>query len=98
VAGRGYPEAAARGVTVESAPDGPAPRGRAQRALLFHASTGRAADGSLVAGGGRCFTAVGLGADLQAASDKAYQTAARVRFDGAWCRGDIGRKFMEARP
>jgi phosphoribosylamine-glycine ligase len=49
-------------------------------------------------GGGRCFTAVGLGQDLRAAAVSAYGAAEKIRFDGGWFRRDIGRKFFEARP
>jgi len=45
-------------------------------------------------GGGRCFTAVGMGGDLEEASSRAYAAADAVSFDGAWFRRDIGRKFM----
>jgi phosphoribosylamine-glycine ligase len=62
-------------------------------ALLFHASTARAADGSVLTGGGRCFTAVGLGANWAAARARAYELAERVRFEGSWFRPDIGEKI-----
>ncbi len=61
------------------------------RSLLFHASTTRDNDGVLRTGGGRCFTAVGLGSTWPEARDRAYTMAAAVRFDGAWYRPDIGR-------
>jgi phosphoribosylamine--glycine ligase len=59
-------------------------------ALLFQAATGRDAEGGLRTGGGRCFTAVGLGPDWKSAHDRAYEVAGKVRFQGAWYRPDIG--------
>ena len=90
VAARGYPEATEKGLLVQ-----PLDSGHPAAGLLFHASTSLDAEGRLRTGGGRCFTAVGMGAGLKDAAAAAYAAAARVRFDGAWCRGDIGRKFIE---
>lgn len=61
--------------------------------LLFHASTTRGADGAVLTGGGRCFTAVGLGESWDAARTRAYELAAGIRFEGAWFRPDIGEKI-----
>jgi len=79
---------------------GPYPKGIAARlpvagaqALLFHASTTRGNDGRVLTGGGRCFTAVGLGDDWASARGRAYELASRVRFEGAWYRPDIGTKM-----
>ena len=63
--------------------------------FVFHANTGRDGSGRLITGGGRCFTAVALAEELLAANAAAYQTAARVKFEGAWFRPDIGKKFYE---
>ncbi|MGA2975729.1 MAG: phosphoribosylamine--glycine ligase [Spirochaetia bacterium] len=89
VASRGYPDHSETGAVVSPIP----PQGE-KNSLLFHASTARDAEGSLRTGGGRCFTAVGIGADLREASARAYTAAESVRFDGAWYRRDIGLKFM----
>jgi phosphoribosylamine---glycine ligase len=92
VASRGYPDSSEKGVAIEPVPDLPP-----DRVLVFHASTSLGTGGRARTGGGRCFTVVGLGADLRAASRNAYAAAGAVRFDGAWFRGDIGRKFIEAK-
>ena len=89
VASRGYPESSEKGVVVDSIPAFPS-----HEALVFHASTGRGADGLVRTGGGRCFTVVGLGGDLRQASANAYRAVERVRFDGGWYRRDIGRRFF----
>jgi phosphoribosylamine--glycine ligase len=86
IASRGYPEKSEKGVPVELASP---PAG----ALVFHASTGRDAVGRVVTGGGRCFTVVGIGADLAEARRLSYAAVPGVRFDGAWHRGDIGARF-----
>ncbi len=89
IASQGYPESSRKGVPVEISPgrdDG--------RTQIFHASTTRDSSGRIVTGGGRCFTVVGLGGDLREASEAAYEAVGRVRFEGGWHRGDIGRKFM----
>ncbi len=91
VACRGYPERSEKGVPVDSIT--PPPPGEA---LVFHASTGRGPSGRVVTGGGRCFTVVGLGADLAEASRRAYAAVDVVKFDGAWHRGDIGARFTRA--
>jgi phosphoribosylamine--glycine ligase len=93
VACRGYPDTSEKGVRVESLPTMPE-----HQSLVFHASTRRDDQGNVLTGGGRCFTAVGLGHDLGSAAANAYVAAEKVRFDGGWFRRDIGRKFLEARP
>jgi len=89
VAGRGYPEKSEKGALVAPIPPSPT-----HRSVVFHASTLCDPAGRVTTGGGRCFTAVGLGRDLGEASGRAYAAAATVSFDGAWYRHDIGRKFM----
>jgi phosphoribosylamine---glycine ligase len=102
VAAPGYPGKYPKGLPAEL-PGAGASRGREQTtaaedsALLFHASTTRDADGRALTGGGRCFTAVGLGADWAAVRARAYELAARVRFEGAWYRPDIGDKMYPRR-
>jgi phosphoribosylamine-glycine ligase len=104
IASRGYPESSAPSAVVtlseepprRALPGGPLPGGApAPNALLFHASTRRGADGSVRTGGGRCFTSVGVGADLDSAARIAYDGARKVIFDGCWYRGDIGRRFLK---
>lgn len=92
VASRGYPDSTEKGALVEPILGMPG-----NESLVFHASTRRDSTGRVRTGGGRCFTAVGLGHDLGAAADNAYKAARKVRFDGGWYRGDIGRKFFEER-
>jgi phosphoribosylamine-glycine ligase len=87
VAAPGYPGTYPKRLAVEL----PGEAGEGQ--LLFHASTSRGSDGRVLTGGGRCFTAVGLGKDWPAARSRVYELARKVRFEGAWFRPDIGEKI-----
>jgi phosphoribosylamine---glycine ligase len=90
IAAPGYPGPYPKGIVVgerlEVAAGG--------NASLFHASTSLDAEGKLRTGGGRCFTAVGIGPDWESARSRAYALADGVRFEGAWFRPDIGEKIF----
>ncbi len=88
VAAPGYPEAYPKDLLVDL--------GKAE-GYLFHASTWKDAAGGLRTGGGRCFTAVGVGQGWEAARSRAYDLARHVKFEGAWCRPDIGDKIHAPR-
>ena len=85
----GYPDAYATGMTITGLdtldPD----------ILAFHAGTRRQPDGRLVTSGGRVVTLVGRGASVAAARTRVYANIARVRFDGAHRRTDIGAREDE---
>lgn len=87
VAAPGYPGAYPKRLAAQL----PGEAGEGQ--LLFHASTSRSSDGRVLTGGGRCFTAVGIGEDWATARGRAYDLAREVRFEGAWFRPDIGEKM-----
>ena len=93
IASRGYPENSEKGAAVSALPGLPS-----EQSLVFHASTYTDMGGAVRVGGGRCFTAVGLGRDLGAAAENAYAAARQVHFEGGWFRTDIGRRFIEVRP
>jgi phosphoribosylamine--glycine ligase len=90
VAAPGYPGQYPKGIGVEL------PEADGEGELLFHAATARGDDGVLRTGGGRCFTAVGVGEDWASARAKAYALAGKVAFSGAWFRPDIGAKIFPA--
>ncbi len=104
VAAPGYPAHYPKGLAVDlGLAEGSAGAGQPEidvdgipgpEALLFHASTARDPAGQLRTGGGRCFTAVGLGPDWPTARDRAYDLAGEVRFEGAWYRRDIGTRIF----
>ena len=83
LAADGYPAKPRLGVRVGDAqiPDG---------AKLFHAGTGIDDEGQLVSTGGRVLNAVGIGADLSSALQKAYAVADQLTGDGLFARSDIG--------
>jgi phosphoribosylamine--glycine ligase len=49
-------------------------------------------DGHPVTAGGRVVTVVGLGANLEAARERAYSRVDKIAFTGMHCRKDIGRR------
>ncbi len=85
MAARGYPAAPELGSAVAGLDAAAAVPG----ALVFHAGT-RRAGGGLVADGGRVLTLCGLGADLHAARDAAYEAVDALDWPGGFCRRDIG--------
>jgi phosphoribosylamine--glycine ligase len=84
MAARGYPGAYETGASIHGLdavdPD----------VLVFHAGTRRREDGTLVTGGGRVLGVTATGPTLQAARAKAYDNVARISFEGAHYRRDIG--------
>lgn len=85
VAAEGYPDSYRKGIPVTALPET-----AEDESIVFHASTVTQSDGTVVTGGGRCFTAVGLGADLQEAAAHSYRCAKQIQFEGCWYRSDIG--------
>ena len=91
LAADGYPATPRRGdriAGIEAAAD----RG----ALVFHAATRRAADGTWLTDGGRVLTVVGRGTDLVAARDAAEQAASAIAWPGMQRRHDIGAALTAA--
>jgi phosphoribosylamine--glycine ligase len=86
VASGGYPESYETGFPVEGLGSIP------KDVLVFHAGTRLVPGKGLVSSGGRVLTAVGLGADLEAARMAALSGAVRVRFPGAFFRKDIAQR------
>ncbi|MDC7124062.1 MAG: phosphoribosylamine--glycine ligase [Spirochaetales bacterium] len=89
VASGGYPGSYETGKQVKPIPVYPE-----KDALIFHASTTEDESGHVLTGGGRCFTCVGIGANILKANARAYEAVKTVKFEGAWCRTDIGKKFF----
>jgi phosphoribosylamine--glycine ligase len=58
-------------------------------ALVFHGGTAMLGD-RLVTNGGRILSVTGVGRDVAAARERAYAAVARIDFEGARCRTDIG--------
>ena len=89
VASGGYPDAYEKGkiITGLEQADGSATK-------VFHAGT-RLAGKDVVTAGGRVLCAVALGETVRAAQELAYATTAKVHFDGAFYRNDIGHRAIE---
>jgi phosphoribosylamine--glycine ligase len=89
MASGGYPGAYAKGKVI---------RGLGHAAQLpstkvFHAGTARPGD-EIVTSGGRVLGVTAWAADLASARAAAYAAVAKIRFDGAQRRGDIGAKAL----
>ncbi len=87
-ASAGYPGKYPKHIPVDSVPPVSGTEGN-----FFHSSTYLDEKGVLRTNGGRCFTAVNYGSNTLRATVKAYEAAARIQFDGAWYRKDIGKKY-----
>jgi phosphoribosylamine--glycine ligase len=61
---------------------------------VFHAGTKLDAQGRAATAGGRVLTVCALGHDLAAAREHAYEAAAKVHFNGAFCRRDIAHRAL----
>jgi phosphoribosylamine--glycine ligase len=60
---------------------------------VFHAGTAQRGE-TLVTSGGRVLTVVGRGPDFRAARTRAYDAVARITFDNAHFRRDIGLRAI----
>ncbi len=84
VAAAGYPGAYEKGRSIRIPADL-----ESERLLIFHAGT-EDKSGDLVTSGGRVLAVTALAPTLSAAADESRAAAARIAFDGAFHRKDIG--------
>lgn len=68
------------------------PRDRGVEVEVTHAGTTLDEDGVLVSSGGRVLSVTALGADLDAARERAYTELVRIGLDGGHHRTDIARR------
>jgi len=85
MAAKGYPERYAKGSVIEGLEAAAAVEG----VQIFHAGT-LAADGRILANGGRVLNISALGRTVGAAQARAYQAIDRIRWPEGFCRRDIG--------
>lgn len=88
MASGGYPGAYQKGLAISGLDEA-----QAMGALVFHAGTA-SRDGQIVTNGGRVLGVSALGANLEAARDKAYRAVAKIDFEGAHFRRDIGWRAL----
>ncbi len=88
IASRGYPDGYEKGKRVSGLE---LATGEDQK--IFHAGT-RLVNGEVVTDGGRVLCAVGIGDTVGAAQRRAYDAVAKVSWDGAFCRKDIGYRAV----
>ncbi len=67
------------------------------RSILFHAGTKLTADGQTETSGGRVIAVSSLGDSMEDALAKSYANVARISFDGAFYRKDIGQDMIRIR-
>src|SRR4029077_3151033 len=63
---------------------------------IFHAGTKRAADGRLLAEGGRVLNVTATGANLAQAQQRAYAAVDSIDWPGGFCRRDIGWRALKS--
>ena len=98
VCAKGYPGSYAKGLeitgleeakSIDRAPD--------EDVVVFHAGTTRK-DGKLVTNGGRVLGVTALAATSARAAELAREAAAKIHFEGAFFRRDIGVGLTDSRP
>ncbi len=87
---RGYPGAYDKGIEIKGIDDA-----ESDSVTVFHAGTATAGDGTLVTSGGRVLGVTALGSDIREAIGTAYEAVAKIHFDGAYHRTDIGKKAIK---
>jgi phosphoribosylamine--glycine ligase len=88
MAAKGYPDRYDKGHTIENIPP------ESASGKIFHAGTRSDVNGNIVSDGGRVLCAVGLGADLGEAQQRAYELVDNIRWESAYFRTDIGFKAL----
>ena len=90
LAAHGYPLAPRKGDAITGVP------AEAPDAVVFHAGT-TLEDGVLKSSGGRVLCVTVLADSVRQAQQRAYELAARIRFDGVQYRRDIGHRAVQGR-
>jgi phosphoribosylamine---glycine ligase len=89
MAAEGYPDGPRAGDRIEGLDEALSPG-----AFVYHAGTRRGPDGSVVTSGGRVLAVGASAVTLEEAARIAYQTVARIRWDGEHHRRDIGGRAL----
>jgi phosphoribosylamine--glycine ligase len=89
MASGGYPGSYEKGRAINGIEDAE----RDTDVMVFHAGT-KEADGTLVTNGGRVLNVTARAGDIESAITKAYEAVAKITFEGAMFRRDIGQKAL----
>jgi phosphoribosylamine--glycine ligase len=90
VASQGYPGAYSKGLPIS----GLGEIVEADDRMVFHAGTKLDNAGNVVTSGGRVLCLTALDNDLRSAQGKCYDLLDRIKFDGLYCRRDIGFRVL----
>lgn len=87
----GYPGSFPKGMVIEGLPEegAEAPNG----SVVFHAGTALK-NGDVVTAGGRVLAVTSFGNSIPEATQHSYQTIDNIRYEGKYCRRDIGRDLL----
>jgi phosphoribosylamine--glycine ligase len=88
MAAAGYPAAPRKGEPITGLP------AASDDLRVFHMGT-HAADGRLLASGGRVLLVTALGESVRLAQQRAYEGVRQIRFEGAHWRSDIGHRAIK---
>lgn len=90
VASGGYPGDYETGKVITGLDEADAVEG----VTVYHAGTAVDGDGNIVTAGGRVLNVTALAPSFETAIERAYEAVAKIAFDGAFSRADIGRKAL----
>jgi phosphoribosylamine--glycine ligase len=88
MAASGYPGSYDKGDVIANIP------AESDSGKVFHAGTRLDDSGRVLSDGGRVLCAVGLGENLRAAQQKAYELVGAIDWKSAYFRTDIGYKAL----
>lgn len=94
LAAENYPEAPRTGDLITGLPEHSYWSGEKEdNALVFHAGTAER-NGNVVSAGGRVLCVTALGDNVKQAQKRAYETVAKIHFNGMQYRNDIGHRAL----
>ena len=91
MASEGYPSKYEKGHVIRGLDEAAA----IENSKVFHAGT-RSDESGIVTNGGRVLGVTALGDSVANAKLQAYKAVKCIRWEGAWCRKDIGDKAMQS--
>ena len=92
MASGGYPESYPKGIKMNGFDE----KGQVEGCFVYHAGTKLGEDGSFLTNGGRVIGVTAKGDTLPEALETAYSGVAKISFEGAHFRKDIGQRALKA--